>query len=168
VHSPRQDGEGLLACETRLLSQVGEVLQRCLIVGGVARNIGRRACGSGDEPTAERQTVGPLNIELAHLRFAVANVKPGSFESGNAHLPRWGRSCAEHPQSRLLYRYGVSLVGCIPVAVDVPVVADVLRADVLVAGKVASHMGIESQTRSGQFINRADDAVGDNGVTVTN
>jgi hypothetical protein len=99
----------------------------------VAGNVSSRSCGIGDEPVAERQTVGPRNDEFAHLGVTGTHVEPGSIESGHAHLPRWGRNGSEHPQSRLLYRYGVSLVGGIPVAVDV-----------LAAGKMVSQMGIES------------------------
>jgi hypothetical protein len=133
VHSPRQNGKGLLACESGLLCQIGEVLQRRVIIGGVAGNVSSRPCGSGDKPVAERQTVGPRNDELAHLGVTVTHVEPGSIESGHANLPRWGRNGSEHPQSRLLYCYGVNLCGCI-----------LLGADVLSPGVVGSQVGIES------------------------
>jgi hypothetical protein len=172
VHSPRQNGKGLLACESGLLCQIDKVLQRRVIIGAVAGNVSSRSCGSGDEPVAERQTVGPRNDEFTHLGVTGTHVEPGSIESGHAHLPRWSRNRSEHPQSRLLYRYGVSLFGCVPVAADVlgadVLAADVLGADVLGARIVGSQVGIEAEARPGHLIDRADDAACDDGVTVSN
>jgi hypothetical protein len=148
VNSAPQDCEGFLARETGFPFERGEVCQRRVIIGGVAGNVGSRSCGSGDEPVAERQTVGPRNDEFTHLGVTGTHVEPGSIESGHAHLPRWSRNRSEHPQSRLLYRYGVSLFGVSLFGADVlgadVLGSDVLGTDVRGAGVVGSQVGIES------------------------